>query len=246
MTESVYKLSFFLPPQKWISILRISFNVPKVSITRFAILYPYYKEKPGIIKSVYNPFFSDYRPICYCPISHLTALSKLLLFIICTTKKNPEWQNLHITPFLSDHWPSCYYYSYFKDKLVSNLTWTFVCAANCLYFLFGWNNLLVAFFFAYNSGTFTVEPGPVTKKGESLRTFLHLLFYPDQSLSLSLNLISSLYAQQVKMQQCANDHLAWQFIKFNKAQMKKVNKWVRNRQAGNKQELKREIRNGQI
>ena len=56
------------------------------------------------------------------------------------------------------------YYSYYKNKFIGNLTWKFVSAINCLYFLYGWNNLLAAFFFTYGSNIFAVELDIITKK----------------------------------------------------------------------------------
>lgn len=50
-----------------------------------------------------------------------------------------------------------------------------------------------------------------------------------------------LYSVIHNMQQCANSYSAQQPIKFNKAQMKKVNKRIRNRQADNERKLKMEI-----
>lgn len=82
------------------------------------------------------------------------------------------------------------HHPHFKDKLVGNPIRTFVCDANCLYFLCAWNNLSAAYFLTYNGGTFIVEPGLVTTKGEPPRTFLHLFFLPDQPLSLLFGLTS--------------------------------------------------------
>ena len=47
-------------------------------------------------------------------------------------------------------------------------------------------------------------------------------------------------------QRCANGHSARQPIKFNNAQMKKVNKRIRNGRAGNGRELEREIQKGRV
>lgn len=82
------------------------------------------------------------------------------------------------------------YYLYYKNILVGNLTRTFVCIANYLYFLYSWNNLSMAFFFAHNTGAYTVEPDLVTKKGESPKTRLYLIFcffQPPSFLSLILS-----------------------------------------------------------
>ena len=91
------------------------------------------------------------------------------------------------------------YHLHFKEKIVSNPTQTFICAANCLYFsygwsnlfLCGWNNLSTAFFLAHNDGFCTAEPGLVTKKGEPPRIFIYLS-NPFQSLSL---LLSSMFSK---------------------------------------------------
>ena len=80
------------------------------------------------------------------------------------------------------------YHPHYKEKIVSNPTRTFVCAANCLYFLCSWSNLSAAFFFAHDSGACTTELGLVIKKREPLRTFLHLLFRLPLLPSLFLSL----------------------------------------------------------
>ena len=64
------------------------------------------------------------------------------------------------------------YHPHYKEKIVSNPTRTFVCAANCLY-LYSLNNLLAAFFLTYDGGACTAELDLVTKKGESPKTSLH-------------------------------------------------------------------------
>lgn len=83
------------------------------------------------------------------------------------------------------------YYPYYKNKHVGNLTRIFVCIINCLYFLSNWSNLLTVIFLTYNSSVCTAEPSPITKKGEPLRTFLYLISYYFQLLSLFFSLIFS-------------------------------------------------------
>ena len=82
------------------------------------------------------------------------------------------------------------YHLHYKDKLVDNLTRKIVSIANCLYFLCGWSNLPAAFFFAYDSDTYTAELGIVTKKRELPRTSLYCFQLP---LLLSLPLLSSTF-----------------------------------------------------
>ena len=82
------------------------------------------------------------------------------------------------------------YHPHFKEKIISNQTQTFVCAADCLY-LYGLSNLSVASFLAHNGGACTAELCLVTKKRESPRTSLYLLSQALQSPSPFLSLTLS-------------------------------------------------------
>lgn len=75
------------------------------------------------------------------------------------------------------------YYPYYKDKL-SNVTRSFVFAANNLHFLCSLSNLSTALAYA-------TEPNLVTKKRKSPRTSIHLFFDALQLLSLMLSLMIS-------------------------------------------------------
>ena len=155
---------YIRPPPKQISLLDTSLDyivkvikllhdVPESSINRFAAYYPHYKEKPGMTESTYDPFF-------FWPLPKLLSL--------------PNISSDCVVKFAT-------YYLHYKKKIVSNPTWTFVCAANYLYFsydwsnlfLYGWNNLSIAFFFAHNNNFCAAKPGLVTKKGKPPRTFLY-------------------------------------------------------------------------
>lgn len=76
------------------------------------------------------------------------------------------------------------YHQYYKD-IICNLTRTFVCTTNCLFYIYSWSNLLIAIF-TNNRDLFAIELGLVTKKKELLKTSLHLFFYQPLSLYLSL------------------------------------------------------------
>lgn len=69
------------------------------------------------------------------------------------------------------------YHLHYKNKLVDNLTQTFICAANYLYFLCNLENLLATSLLTNNGGAYIVKPALVTKKRELPRTFLHHLFH---------------------------------------------------------------------
>lgn len=133
-------------------------NVPKASRIWFSTHHLHYQEKLGMIESINNHFLLQLPP-------------KLLL---------RSTSSDYVVKVITTHHP------HYKDKLVGNLTWTFVCAANCPCFLYSLNNLSATFFLAYNGDTFTVKPGSIIKKREPLRTSLYLLFHRDQPLSLLL------------------------------------------------------------
>ena len=157
MTESAYKTSFFRPTPQLLSppdtssdsivkVIKPLYNVLDASINHFATYNPHYKKNSRMTESAYKTFF-------FWPPPKLLSLSNVLFD--CIDK------------FAITH-PN------YKDKLVDNLTQTFMCAANCLCFLSGWNNFSTVSFFAYDSGACNTELGLVTKKGKSPRTFLHL------------------------------------------------------------------------
>lgn len=65
------------------------------------------------------------------------------------------------------------HHPYYKDKLMGNLIWSFICAANQLYFLFNLRNLLAVSLIAYNSDICIAKLGLVNKKEESPRTLIY-------------------------------------------------------------------------
>ena len=103
--------------------------------------HPHYKEKPGMTESAHDPFL-------FRPPPQLSSLPG-------------DWSNC-VVKFGT-------YHPHYKDKAVGDPTRTFVCAANCFYFLCYWSNLSAAFFLTHDSGAYTAEPGLVTKKGEPPR-----------------------------------------------------------------------------
>lgn len=80
------------------------------------------------------------------------------------------------------------YHLYYKEKIVSNPTRTFVCVINYLYFLSNLGSFSRASLFACDSRAYAIELGPVIKKGELPRTFLYPLSHLSQPLSLFFSL----------------------------------------------------------
>ena len=180
-TSDFHQNFYISPPPKQISLLGTSSNyivkvikllhdVPKASINRFIVYHLHYKEKPGMIESTYDLFL--FRPP-----------PKLLSLFDASSD--------YIIKFAT-------YHPHYKEKIISNPTRTFVCAANCLYFSYGWsnffkcgwNNLSMAFFLAQNNGLYTAKLGLVTKKGELPITFIYFsnhLQPPSLLLSLMLS-----------------------------------------------------------
>lgn len=76
-------------------------------------------------------------------------------------------------PNTGKHWFAIYYLHY-KDKQVSNLSRTFVCTANYLYFQYNLGNLSTISLFTYDSGAYATKRGLATKKREPSRTTLDL------------------------------------------------------------------------
>lgn len=148
----------------------------------------------------------------------------------------------------------------YSDELVSNPTRTFACAASCLcfgYSLGRLGNLSTASLFARDGGACAAEPGLVTKKGEPPRTSLHLISHPLPPPSLLLGSTLSKMrpvmfvcsampkcatmcewpfssALEAKIRTKDREYLTFaQSIKLNGAEMKQVNKRVRNGRARN-------------
>ena len=160
--------------------------MPEASINCFSAYHPYYKKKLRMTEFVYNPFF-------------FRLLPKLLSL--------PDASFNCVVKFAT-------YHLHYKDTIISNLTWTFVCAIDCFYFLYGWsnlflcdwNNLSMACFFSYNNGSCTVEPGLVTKKEEPPRIFIYfsnLLQLSSLLLSLILLKMRSAMFEYILIFKCA-------------------------------------------
>ena len=155
-------------------------DVLEASTNCFAAYHLYYKEKSRMIEAVHDLLFQSLSKLisllsisCHCNIKVMTLLHDML--------------------DAGKHWFAIYY-PYYKNKFVGNLTWVFISITNYLYFLYSWSNLLVAFFFAYNSGAYTAELGLVTKKWELPRIFLYLFSH--------LLLLSSLFFSLKPSQMC--------------------------------------------
>ena len=99
------------------------------------------------------------------------------------------------------------YQLHYKEKIISNATWTFVCAVNCLYFLCSWSNLSAVFFLAHNGGACTIEPGLVIKKRKPPRTFLYLFSYfpllPSLLFNLTLFKMGPAISEYLAISKCA-------------------------------------------
>ena len=116
-------------------------DMPELSTNRFAAYHPHYKEIPGMTEYAHNPSLLQ-------PPPQLSSLPG-------------DWSNC-VVKFGT-------YHPHYKDKADGDPTRTFVCIANCFYFLCYWSNLSAGFFLTHNSGAYTAEPGLVTKKRESSR-----------------------------------------------------------------------------
>ncbi len=146
-------------------------DMPEASTTWFATYHPHYKEKLGTTKSTYNPSLLQ---------SLLMLISLLNALFDCVVK------------VIASHYP------HYKDKLFGNPTWSFVCTANSLHFLYNLGNLSAASLLACN-GAYVAESGLVTKKEKPPRTSLHLISRPLQASSL-LSLTLSEYTTMSKWQ----------------------------------------------
>lgn len=62
------------------------------------------------------------------------------------------------------------YHPHYKNKLIGNLTQTFICTANYLYFLYSLVNFLIASLFTCNDDIYTPQLGQVAKKEKPPRT----------------------------------------------------------------------------
>ncbi len=134
-----------------VKIIKSLYNIPKASINHFAIYHLHYKKKSQIIEFIYNPFL-------------FWLLLKLLLLLDVLSN--------YIVKFAIHH-------LYYKNVLIGNLTQSFICVINSLYFLCNLRNLLVVFLLACNSGS---------KKKKPLRTSLYLIFCSFQLSFLSSTL----------------------------------------------------------
>ena len=101
---------------------------------------------------------------------------------------------------VGNHWFATYH-PHYKDKLVGNPSRTFVCAANCLYFLCVWRNFSAAFFLGDDGGAWIANQAWLLKR-ENRQELLYIFF-----LTLS-NLRLSFLAQRPRKcaRQCSN---AW-------------------------------------
>ena len=162
-----------------VKVIKPLHNVPEANINHAAAYHPHYKEKSKISEFTYNLFLLR-------PPPKLVSL--------------PNVSSKCVVKFVTCH-------PHYKDKFVGNSTRTFVCAANCLYFLCGWSNLSAAFFLAHDGGACTTEPGLVIEKGEPLRTFLHLLsrllLLPSLLFSLTLSKMRPAISEYLAMSKCA-------------------------------------------
>lgn len=123
------------------------------------------------------------RPPCE-PISLLDNLCDSIVKVIKLLHDMPEASTNRFT----------IYHPYYKEKIVSNPTRTFVYAINYLYFLGNLDSLSTASLFAYDSRAYTTEPGPVIKKRELPRISLYLLSHLSQPLFPLFNLTIFEYA----------------------------------------------------
>lgn len=146
---SINQNFYIRPLHKQISLFGSLSHVLEVNITQFAIYHLYYKEKSGIIEFAHDLFF-------------VWPLLKLLSLLSTLSDCIIKFATYHL-----NH----------KDKFGGNFDQNFIYIANCLYFLYGWKNLSVAFFFGHNSNIQIAEPGIVTKKGKLPKTSLYLLFH---------------------------------------------------------------------
>lgn len=121
-----------------INVIKLLYNMTKISTTLFAIYYSHYKKKPGMSKSA-NNFF------------HFWTFPKLLSL--------PNILSNSIIKFDT-------YHPHHKDIFVSNPNRTFICIASCLYFgywLGSLGNLSTTSLFAYNGKVFIAKLGLITK-----------------------------------------------------------------------------------
>lgn len=157
MIEFAYNSFLFRPLPKLLSLSRYLSNY----IIKPSTHHWNYKKKLKMIEFAYNTSFLQ--------SSHklLSLLGVLLNYIVKIIKLpyNIEISNHRFT----------IYHPYYKKKLHGNQTQTFICNINYLYFLYGLSNLLIVFFFTYNSITYIAKSSLVTKKRKPLRTLLYLL-----------------------------------------------------------------------
>lgn len=95
---------------------------------------------------------------------------------------------LHDIPDISKHWFAIYYLHY-KDKQVSNPSWSSIFAANYLYFRYNLGNLSTTSLIVCDSKTCTTESSLVTKKTKLPRTVFDLFnFFQSLFLFFSLTI----------------------------------------------------------
>lgn len=166
LTESIYNLFLFWSLQKLLSLPDLLFDY----IINFVSHHLYYKEKSGIVKTIYNSF--------------LRSLFKLILLLSILSHYIIKIMNLLYNILDAGKYWFAIYHLHYKDKFVDNLTWAFICATNCLYFLRNQSNFSATFFFAYDSSTYTAKLSLVTRKRELQKISLH--FFSCLPLLLSL------------------------------------------------------------
>lgn len=138
----------------------------EASISSFTTYYLYYKETLIITDSVYNSF------LFWVPPKLLFLFNMLSECIIKFGTHHSHYKEK------SGMIESIYnFHQFYSNKLVSNLTRSFIYATS--YFYIGYSlgsleDLSVASFFAYNDRTYAIELGLVTKNGKALKTFLYL------------------------------------------------------------------------
>ena len=144
------KCAPFLRPFSQLSSLPV--DLPDY-VGKFASYRPHYKEKLGMTESAYHPFLLR-PPPNLTDSAHDSSLlrspQKLLSLPGVSSDCIVEvMKPLHDVPKASTN-QFATYNPHYKDKLVSNPTRTFICAANSLRFLCNWGNLSVASLLTYN------------------------------------------------------------------------------------------------
>lgn len=126
-----------------------------------------------IIHQTYNLNQDFYIQPLFKQLSLLGNLSDSIVKVIKPLYDIPEASRSRFT----------IYQPHYKEKIISNSNWTFVCITNCLYFLCNLSKLSTASLFTCDGKAYAIEPGLVTKKRELPRTSLYHLFHLLQSPS---------------------------------------------------------------